>query len=53
MDKQRDAHVARIKAVQEEMNTAGAIHKRDLRRQLARLQRELLAYDRYHNEVRP
>jgi hypothetical protein len=40
--------VAKIKAEREELKTAGIIHRRDLQKHIHRMQKELLAYDRYH-----
>lgn len=47
MDKRREEHVGKIRAVRVELAKAGPIHRRDLRRHLRRLQSELRAYDRY------
>lgn len=45
---QRDAHIAKIYAVKAKMKTAGTIHRKDLGRQLRRLERELREYDKWH-----
>lgn len=43
----REEHVAAIEAVKAQIKTAGSCHKRDLIRQLHRMQKELKAYDSY------
>ena len=45
---QRDRFLEEIKAVEEQIKTAGPIHRRDLIRQIKRMKRELRTYDRYH-----
>ena len=45
---QREQHKAEIENVKKEIKTAGPCHKRDLIRQLHRMQKELKIYDRYH-----
>lgn len=42
-----DEHKALIKAKKKEMTTAGLIHKKDLSRQVKRLEKELRAYIGY------
>lgn len=44
---QREQHKAAIEAIKAQIRTAGPCHKRDLIRQLHRMQKELLIYDRY------
>ena len=46
-DFRRDAHIAQIYAVKAKMKTAGTIHRKDLSRQLGRLERELREYDKH------
>lgn len=43
----REEYKAAIQAVKEQLRTAGLCHRRDLKRQLNRMQKELLIYDRY------
>ena len=40
--------VEKIRRARAEMQTSGPIHRRDLQRQINRLQKELRCYDRYH-----
>ena len=47
-DRQRDLYVAKLNEAHRELETAGAIHKRDLQRQIKRMERELYDYDRFH-----
>lgn len=47
-DRQRDLYVAKLNEARRELETAGAIHKRDLQRQIKRMERELYDYDRFH-----
>ncbi len=49
---QRERHLALIKAAEEEMKTAGPIHKKDLRRYIIRMKRELRQYDRWQAEAK-
>lgn len=44
---QRERHKAAIEAVREQIKTAGPVHRRDLERQLHRMEKELKEYDRY------
>jgi hypothetical protein len=37
-----------IKRLKNELKTAGAIHARDLRKRIHRLERERIIYDQYH-----
>lgn len=48
IDHQRDAFVAKLEKAHRELETAGAIRKRDLQRQIKRMERELYDYDRFH-----
>lgn len=48
IDHQRDAFVAKLEKARRELKTAGVIHKRDLKRQIKRMERELYDYDRFH-----
>lgn len=48
----REEHMAAIRAAKEEMKTAGYIHRRDLARQIHRMENELREYDRYQGEAR-
>lgn len=43
----REEWKAKIRAAKEELKTAGAIHRRDLQRQIHRMQKELRIYDYY------
>lgn len=43
----RDIHIAKIHAVKAKIKTAGTIHKKDLMRQLHRMEKELQIYDKY------
>lgn len=47
-DRQRDLYVAKLNEARRELETAGVIHKRDLQRQIKRMERELYDYDRFH-----
>ena len=47
-DRQRDLYVAKLEKARRELETAGVIHKRDLQRQIKRMERELYDYDRFH-----
>lgn len=42
----------RIKAKRKEAETAGAIHKKDLMREIHRLEKEMRTYCHYQNEAR-
>ena len=44
---QRERHELAIEAVKAELQIAGPCHRRDLLRQLHRMQKELKEYDRY------
>lgn len=46
--RQRDSYVAKLNEARRELETAGAVRKRDLRRQIKRMERELYDYDRFH-----
>lgn len=48
LDRQRDLYVAKLNEARRELETAGVIHKRDLQRQIKRIERELYDYDRFH-----
>ena len=48
IDHQRDSFVAKLEKARGELETAGVIHKRDLQRQIKRMERELRVYDRFH-----
>lgn len=48
IDHQRDLYVAKLNEARRELETAGVIHKRDLQRQIKRMERELYDYDRFH-----
>ena len=41
--------ISKIESRREEIKTAGAIHRRDLIKNLRRLQKELQDYERFHN----
>lgn len=43
----RDAHNAQMCAVKAKIKNAGPIHKKDLMRQLRRMEKELQIYDKY------
>ena len=47
----RDEIVSRIAEKKQEMKTAGAIHRKDLRKYIHRLEVELIKYDRYRKGV--
>lgn len=49
---QRERHVALIKAAEEELKSAGPIHRKDLQRYIVRMKRELRQYDRYQEAAR-
>lgn len=44
----RSEHVRKIRETRKQIETAGFIHKKDLKRQLHRLQKELTIYDKFH-----
>ena len=44
----RNEIAAKIRAAQEEVKTAGPVHRRDLNKHIKRMQRELRDYDRFH-----
>lgn len=44
---QRERHVEKIAQVERDLQTAGPIHAKDLRRELNHLRKELREYDRY------
>lgn len=44
----RDEHIARINAAKEQLKTAGPIHRKDLKKYIRRLEKELRDYDRFH-----
>ena len=48
----REEHKAAIEAIKAQIRTAGPCHKRDLIRQLHRMQKELLIYDRYRQQAK-
>ena len=48
----REEHMAAIRAAKEELKTAGYIHRRDLIRQIHRMENELREYDRYQGEAK-
>lgn len=50
-DFQRDSHEAKIIAVKAKIKKAGGLHKKDLVRQLHRLKKELIIYDKYHKQA--
>lgn len=50
MDK-REQHIAKIRAAEAEYKNAGSIHRRDLRRYIIRLKKELQEYDKWHKSV--
>lgn len=43
----RDERVEKIRQAEEEIKTAGAIHRRDIMRHIRRLKKELRDYDRF------
>lgn len=47
----RDAHIAKILSVKAKLKTSSGLHKKDLTRQLHRLQKELIIYDKYHKQA--
>ena len=47
----RASHVAKIEAVKAKLKTAGGIHRKDLSRQLKRLQKDLIVYDKYISQA--
>lgn len=47
----RDSHISKILSVKEKLKTASGLHKKDLTRQLHRLQKELIIYDKYHKQA--
>ena len=50
-DFQKDAHIAKMHAVNAKIKAAGGLHKKDLQRQLKRLRKELVVYDRFHEQA--
>ena len=51
-DQRRTEWKAKIRAAKEELKTAGPYHKRDLKKHIHRMQKELLIYDKYQNQAR-
>lgn len=51
MDK-RQEYVDKLNAAKEELKNAGYIHRRDLVRQIHRMENELREYDQYQGEAR-
>lgn len=47
----RDCHIAKMEAVKARMKAAGAVHKKDLARQLGKMMKELQIYDKYHGNT--
>lgn len=47
----RASHVAKIEAVKAKLRTASGIHKKDLSRQLKKLQKDLIVYDKYISQA--
>lgn len=45
---QRDIHLQKIANAKKELSSCGPIHRRDLKKYIHRLYRELKEYDRYH-----
>lgn len=50
-DKAREEHVQKIRSAIQEMKTAGPYHRRDLARSIKRMKKELIIYDKYHNQA--
>ena len=50
-DKVREAHIEKIRSAIQEMKTAGPCHKRDLAKSIKRMKKELIIYDKYHNQA--
>ena len=48
MMSEREKHVEKIRRAKRELETAGAIHKKDLQKYIYRMERQLRIYDRYH-----
>lgn len=48
----RDIHVQKMKEIKKEMQTSGAIHRKDLNKRLKRMEQELRDYDRYQAEAK-
>lgn len=51
VDKVREAHIEKIRSAIQEMKTAGPCHKRDLAKSVRRMKKELIIYDKYHNQA--
>lgn len=47
----RDELIARIATAKEELEHAGALHRRDLTKYIRRMERELRDYDRFQREA--
>lgn len=47
----RDSHISKILSVKAKLKTASGLHKKDLTRQLHRLQKELIMYDKYRKQA--
>lgn len=45
---QRSVFVKKIREAKAQLETAGAIHKKDLLRNIRRMEKELKIYDSYH-----
>lgn len=46
---QREILVTKINQAKEELKTAGAIHSRDLRKHIRRMETQIRRYDRYQS----
>ena len=51
VDAKREEHIAKMHEVYEQMQNAGPVHKRDLKRQLNRMRKELCDYDRFRKKA--
>jgi hypothetical protein len=49
---QREENKARIRAAKEQLKTAGPHHRRDLRKHIHRMQKELMIYDKYQQAAK-
>ena len=48
----RGEFVARMNEARHQLKSAGPIHRKDLQRQIANMEKELRVYDKFHREAR-
>lgn len=48
VDKTRDRFISKLNVARKQLETAGPIHRKDLLRQIKRMEKELRMYDAFH-----